>query len=447
MTTRPSRPTGRHARPPGAHRPPTRSSSSSSPAARPARPKGVVLTHDNVVAASRASIASSRRWTTGSCRCCRSATCSNRRSGCTTRSTSGPTSCTSAAATRGSSSTALARAPRHEHGRRPPGARPVLVGHRARGRQVGSARRLRSTARDRPTPAVRRAAAAVPAASIASSAGTSGCSCRPGRSCRRPSWRPGRTSASRSSRATARPRPGPGTCTTLDDHGPGTVGRAAGRHRDAHRPGHERDPVPRPDGLRRLLGGPRADRPGVHRRRLVQDRGSRPARRRRSARPERTDQGHHRPAQRLQRVPRGHRERAARRRPARHDRRRDASPAASRPWSWGDPEAEAAAFRATVDAAVKAANASLGPNQRIAGWRTWPDEDFPRTHTLKVKRDPVRRWASGDCAAPGQRRPGRRSGRRGRLIRPGSGSRCPRRRGHPRCRGARSSASPPGIHE
>ena len=76
----------------------------------------------------------------------------------------------------------------------------------------------------------------------------------------------------------------------------------------------------------------------------------------------------------------------------------------------GDPEAEAAAFRATVDAAVKAANASLGPNQRIAGWRAWPDEDFPRTHTLKVKRDPVRRWASGDSPLPVSDDPERGSG-------------------------------------
>jgi hypothetical protein len=40
------------------------------------------------------------------------------------------------------------------------------------------------------------------------------------------------------------------------------------------------------------------------------------------------------------------------------------------------------------------ANASLGPNQRVAGWRVWPDEDFPRTHTLKVRRDPIRAWAN-----------------------------------------------------
>jgi long-chain acyl-CoA synthetase len=50
--------------------------------------------------------------------------------------------------------------------------------------------------------------------------------------------------------------------------------------------------------------------------------------------------------------------------------------------------------KARVDAAVKAANKTLGPNQRIAGWRPWPDEDFPRTHTLKIKRDPIRKWAA-----------------------------------------------------
>ncbi len=66
-----------------------------------------------------------------------------------------------------------------------------------------------------------------------------------------------------------------------------------------------------------------------------------------------------------------------------------------------DPDAE----RLAVDAAVRAANATLGPNQRVAGWRVWPDEDFPRTHTLKVKRDPIRAWATGSDpagAAPAQ---------------------------------------------
>lgn len=52
------------------------------------------------------------------------------------------------------------------------------------------------------------------------------------------------------------------------------------------------------------------------------------------------------------------------------------------------------AIRAGIDAAVKAANATLGPNQRIAGWRLWPESDFPRTHTLKVKRDLIRSWVA-----------------------------------------------------
>jgi hypothetical protein len=61
-----------------------------------------------------------------------------------------------------------------------------------------------------------------------------------------------------------------------------------------------------------------------------------------------------------------------------------------------DPAAPPAELRATIDAGVKAANATLGPNQRIAGWRLWPDSDFPRTHTLKVKRDAVRAWVGAN---------------------------------------------------
>jgi long-chain acyl-CoA synthetase len=62
-------------------------------------------------------------------------------------------------------------------------------------------------------------------------------------------------------------------------------------------------------------------------------------------------------------------------------------------------EDDPAAEKAAVDAAVRAANAALGPNQRVAGWRVWPDEDFPRTHTLKVRRDPIRAWASSENGA------------------------------------------------
>ncbi|MFL5674957.1 MAG: AMP-binding protein, partial [Chloroflexota bacterium] len=53
-----------------------------------------------------------------------------------------------------------------------------------------------------------------------------------------------------------------------------------------------------------------------------------------------------------------------------------------------------------IDAAIKTANASLGPNQRIAGWRLWPDDDFPRTHTLKIKRAEVRSWVAADAPLP-----------------------------------------------
>jgi long-chain acyl-CoA synthetase len=61
---------------------------------------------------------------------------------------------------------------------------------------------------------------------------------------------------------------------------------------------------------------------------------------------------------------------------------------------------EPAATKARIESAVKAANATLGPNQRIAGWRLWPEPDFPRTHTLKIKRDPIRRWAAVDAPLP-----------------------------------------------
>jgi hypothetical protein len=49
----------------------------------------------------------------------------------------------------------------------------------------------------------------------------------------------------------------------------------------------------------------------------------------------------------------------------------------------------------SLDEAVRTANRSLGANQHLAGWRLWPDPDFPRTHTLKVRRNEVRAWAAG----------------------------------------------------
>jgi long-chain acyl-CoA synthetase len=61
---------------------------------------------------------------------------------------------------------------------------------------------------------------------------------------------------------------------------------------------------------------------------------------------------------------------------------------------------QAAAMRARIDAAVKAANARLGIHQRVEGWRLWPEPDFPRTHTLKIKRGLVRAWIASDAPLP-----------------------------------------------
>nr|MBA2488147.1 AMP-binding protein [Chloroflexota bacterium] len=55
-----------------------------------------------------------------------------------------------------------------------------------------------------------------------------------------------------------------------------------------------------------------------------------------------------------------------------------------------------ARMEADMEARVRAANARLSQHGRIDAWRIWPEPDFPRTHTLKVKRDEVRRWAGVD---------------------------------------------------
>ena len=51
-----------------------------------------------------------------------------------------------------------------------------------------------------------------------------------------------------------------------------------------------------------------------------------------------------------------------------------------------------------IESIIKAANADLSIHQRVAGWRLWPDPDFPRTHTLKIRRNEVRAWAGDDMA-------------------------------------------------
>jgi long-chain acyl-CoA synthetase len=58
-----------------------------------------------------------------------------------------------------------------------------------------------------------------------------------------------------------------------------------------------------------------------------------------------------------------------------------------------------AAARAEIARIIKAANATLGQHQRVDGWRRWPEADFPRTHTLKIRRDEVQAWARAAAQA------------------------------------------------
>ena len=70
------------------------------------------------------------------------------------------------------------------------------------------------------------------------------------------------------------------------------------------------------------------------------------------------------------------------------------------PAAGSGPAEDPAVVRDQIEASIKAANQRLAVHQRVAGWRLWPDTDFPRTHTLKVKRDIVRAWAAVDEPLP-----------------------------------------------
>ena len=58
------------------------------------------------------------------------------------------------------------------------------------------------------------------------------------------------------------------------------------------------------------------------------------------------------------------------------------------------------ALRERIDQLVRTANDRLTQHERIDGWRLWPEPDFPRTHTQKIRRDPVRQWASSPSSVP-----------------------------------------------
>jgi long-chain acyl-CoA synthetase len=57
---------------------------------------------------------------------------------------------------------------------------------------------------------------------------------------------------------------------------------------------------------------------------------------------------------------------------------------------------EERALRERIDSLIKQANSRLGQHQRIDGWRLWPEPDFPRTHTLKIKRNAIREWGGAE---------------------------------------------------
>ncbi len=59
-------------------------------------------------------------------------------------------------------------------------------------------------------------------------------------------------------------------------------------------------------------------------------------------------------------------------------------------------DAETAQLRARIEPMIRAANARLSQFQRIDDFRIWPEADFPRTHTLKIKRSEVQKWAGAD---------------------------------------------------
>ena len=44
---------------------------------------------------------------------------------------------------------------------------------------------------------------------------------------------------------------------------------------------------------------------------------------------------------------------------------------------------------AQAKAVIQQANKQLAPHQQVRGFTVWPEQDFPRTHTLKVKRQDV----------------------------------------------------------
>ena len=100
--------------------------------------------------------------------------------------------------------------------------------------------------------------------------------------------------------------------------------------------------------------------------------------------------------------------------------RRDRGRLAARPGPAG-PRRAPARRPAAADAVVRTRTRTLGAHQQIRGSTVWPDEDLPRTHTLKVRKpDVLARLADrapGSAASRRRRRPPARPRRRRRATR------------------------------
>ena len=205
----------------------------------------------------------------------------------------------------------------------------------------------------------------------------------------------------------------------VGEHRAGPSGRARsdGRCPGAAAPcrGHDRRSWWRDPRSPGLLAGSRGDGGRLREGRLVPHGRHRALRRAGPAGALGTHQEHHRAAQRPQRVSRGHRGRppgprafasgGARDRAGTH---RGGGPAAGQPAHRAPPgRGRASDPAASADAedapSGRRSTASSRPPTRASGstsastrWRLWPEPDFPRTHTLKIRRDEVRAWAGVD---------------------------------------------------
>lgn len=65
-------------------------------------------------------------------------------------------------------------------------------------------------------------------------------------------------------------------------------------------------------------------------------------------------------------------------------------------------EEETRVLRARIEPLIREANSRLSQQQRLDDFQIWPEADFPRTHTLKIKRSEVLRRIGADTPLPFQ---------------------------------------------